>query len=196
VRFDRSRIDDPARAEAIVRTLTACAQPSRIWDDGHVLTVDLDAVSAAMLHRKDLRAIPVAALHVTASPAAADARLAFDGDETTRWVSGRPQAGDEWIRIDLDREHDVAAVRLLLGDATVADYPRELVIESVDGDRVQTLYRGRPLGPLMRGILTDASRPAIDVPLPGNRTRTLRLRQTGHDPTLAWSVHELTLFER
>ena len=36
--------------------------------------------------------------------------MLVDGDPATRWLSGRPQAGNEWIRIELDRPRELAEV--------------------------------------------------------------------------------------
>ena len=54
---------------------------------------------------------------------------AFDGDTSTRWLSGRPQAGNELITIQLDQPTDVSHLRLTVGRLSFGDYPRHLVIE-------------------------------------------------------------------
>jgi hypothetical protein len=70
-----------------------------------------------------------------------------------------------------------------------------LVIESaISGDDFQTLYEGTVLGALMRGLVRDEA--AMEISLPPNRTKALRIRQTGRTLVWFWSIHEMTLWER
>jgi hypothetical protein len=132
-----------------------------------------------------------------ASDAADRLPLAFDGDGDTRWLTGRPQNGDEWIRIAFDRARDVSAIELQTAARSFGDYPRELRIESVGEDDVtRVLYQAPMLVPYGRTLARGAAQPALSVNLPPNRTRTLTIRQTGHTQRWFWSVHELAIFER
>ncbi len=123
--------------------------------------------------------------------------LAFDRDVDTRWLTGRPQNGDEWITIAFDRTRDVSAIELQTASRSFGDYPRELQVESVgeDGNRM-VLYRSPMLIPYGRTLAQSGSQPTLVVNLPANRTRTLTIRQTGRTRRWFWSIHELGIFER
>jgi len=119
--------------------------------------------------------------------------LLFDGDPDSRWLTGRPQSGDEWLALDFDRPRDVAGVRLQLGARSFGDYPRELAIE---GAARRLLFRGSVLPQLARGIIANGDYPFIDIALPPNASKTLRLSQRGSAHTFFWSIHELQVMER
>src|SRR5262249_24176260 len=76
------------------------------------------------------RRVPPASIVVRASDSSDRLPFLFDGDRDSRWLTARPQSGDEWLTLELDRPRDVAAVRLQLGTRSFGDYPRELVIEN------------------------------------------------------------------
>jgi hypothetical protein len=163
---------------AWVFTLRAAASPPA--PDAPVLTI-----------------VPPAAFRAAASHEPARLPLAFDGDVESRWLSGQPQSGSEWISLSFDRPRDIAIVRLVIGRWSFFNYPRELVVESSEsGTEFRELYRGAVLKDLCLGLLRSPAFPAADIALPQNRTLILRLRQTGHATTPYWSIHELTIFER
>ena len=144
-----------------------------------------------------MRAISPASFVATSSHASDRLSRAFDGDIETRWVTGERQSGDEWIDIAFDHPRDVARVRILTGDRSIGDYPRELVVEAVEGAGApRTLYRGTIVQQLARGLIVDPRRGPIDIPLPPNQASHLRIRQVGRTRIWFWSVDELMLFER
>jgi hypothetical protein len=123
--------------------------------------------------------------------------LALDGDLESRWISGQPQTGDEWLRVELDRPRDVANVRLGLTRRSFGDYPRRLVIEcSEDGETYSVLHDGSVLPRFVLQIVRGGQITPIDITLPPNRTTVLRIRQTGRTRTWFWAIHELDLHER
>ena len=135
--------------------------------------------------------------HAEASDASDRVPMLFDGDADTRWLTGRPQAGDEWIRIVFDRPRDVSGVELQTASRSFGDYPRELAIDSRGEDGVSsTLFHSPMLVPFGRALAAGGPQAAIGVSLPPNRTGTLTIRQTGRTRRWFWSVHELLLFER
>ena len=135
--------------------------------------------------------------HADASDAVDRLSLAFDGDGDTRWLTGRPQNGDEWIRIAFDRARDVSAIKLQTAARSFGDYPRELLVESLGEDGVRTvLYQAPMLVPYGRVLAENRPQPSLVVNLPANRTRTLTIRQTGRTRRWFWSIHELAIFER
>jgi hypothetical protein len=136
-------------------------------------------------------------MHVTASLASENARRAADGDPRTWWDSTIPQRGDEWVRIDLNRERDLVAVQLQLPTDDLGVYPRHLRVEceADDGTRVE-VFSGSVLAHLMQSLVREPRRPAITLTLPPNRTRALRLYQAGQTRHAHWSVVEMAIWER
>jgi hypothetical protein len=122
--------------------------------------------------------------------------LLFDGNRDSRWLSASRQTGREWIEIELDGPRDVGHVRMQTAERSFADYPRELTIEAVEPAGTRTLFSGSVLPQFARGFLVDHAYPVIDVVLPPNRARVIRLRQGGVTNELFWSIHELELLER
>jgi hypothetical protein len=139
--------------------------------------------------------IPSSAIHAQASHSPDRLPFLFDGDLDTRWLSGPPQSGDEWISLRFDRTRDVAAIRLQIAERSYGEYPRELAIDSID-EGGSTLFRGSVLPALARGLLADGKHPAITLFLTPNRSRELRLRQLGKAGRFFWSIHELQVWER
>lgn len=138
-----------------------------------------------------------AEFHADASDATDRLPLAFDGDGDTRWLTGRPQNGDEWITVQFDRPRDVSRIELQTASRSFGDYPRELLVESTREDGARSvLYQARMLVPYGRALAQGGPQPAIVVSLPSNRTRTLTIRQTGRTRRWFWSVHELAVWER
>ena len=135
---------------------------------------------------------------ITARASDSEDRLPFlfDGDRDSRWLSARPQSGNEWLTLDLDRARDIRLVRMQLGTRSFGDYPRDLAIDAVDGPTTQNLFHGSVLPQLAVGIIADGDYPFIDIVLPQNWSKTLRLSQHGSVRTFYWSTHELQLFER
>ena len=122
---------------------------------------------------------------------------AFDGDTSTRWLSGRPQTGNESITIQLDQPTDVSHLRLTVGRLSFGDYARHLIIESTaDGRTWETLHNGRGFERLLLGAVPVDRFSFMDFPLPPNESRLIRLRQTGNTPMFYWSFHEVELWER
>jgi len=136
-------------------------------------------------------------MDATASVASEHARNAADGDPRTQWDSTIPQRGDEWIRIGLDRERDLVALQIQLPPDDRGVYPRHLRVESEaeDGSRVE-VFSGPVLAQLMQSLIREPRQPAITVTLPPNRTRALRLYQTGQTRHAHWSVADLAIWER
>jgi hypothetical protein len=149
--------------------------------------------------------LPVPAATAAISPSAFQAHASqsedrlpqlFDADPDSRWISGHPQTGDEWVELTLDREHDVHLIRMQLGTRSFGDYPRLLEVECTEAGGRRVLFHGSVLPQLAAGIVRDGDYPWIDIVLPANRSRSVRLRQVGAAHTFFWSIHELQLRER
>lgn len=113
---------------------------------------------------------------------------ALDGDLSTRWSSGKPQAGDEWFQIDFGTTVAVSSVVLDMGeDAAVQsylDYARSYAVS------VSDVSEDLEATPLAEG---DGMAPLTDISLPGAPEATgryLLIRQTGQAADW-WSIHEL-----
>ena len=139
--------------------------------------------------------IPSAALSLSASDNRSGMAQAIDGRRETRWLTGRPQDGTEWLRVDFDRPRDVATFTVAV-ERSMTDYPRDLeVVSVVDGAEGPTLFRGSVLGALGAGVLANPEHPNAVLTLPPNRSSGLLLKQHGQAPSWFWSVDELTLHE-
>ena len=143
----------------------------------------------------DLRELPISISQVTTSHRNDRWPMAVDGDRDTRWLTGERQRGNEWIEIRFDREQDVGLVRLGMQNRSLGDYPRGLMVESVGPQgMVRQLYHGGVMAQLLQGLVRDSQWITVDIPLPSNQTRILRLRQTSSTRTWYWSIHELSLW--
>jgi hypothetical protein len=122
--------------------------------------------------------------------------LLSDGDIETRWITGTPQGVGEWLELRLKEPRDVRRIRIETPPRGLVDYPRRLVVESVDArGRARVLFNGTVLQRLIESLALDDRRAPIDIDLPTNMTAILRLRQTG-ETRWFWSVYELSLWER
>jgi len=84
-----------------------------------------------------------------------------------------------------------------MGRRSNADYPRGLVVAaSEDGLTWRALFDGGILPLLGVSIAREPGTPGIDVVLPPNNARLLRLRTTGETRLWYWSVHELRVWRR
>ncbi len=151
----------------------------------------------AELSNAPWRAVPGERFDADASDRADRTGFALDADPNTRWISGSRQEGDEWFDVILDQPRDVSRLRMLLAGSH-GDYPRGLEITAFgsDDETPQLLFRGSILPQLAVGLLADPLRTPIDVDLPPNVTRRLRIRQTGTTRSFQWAIHEIGLWER
>ncbi len=192
----RGRFEDPAVETALMRELEG--------DRGQVVARNDFDRTAVFTLREDrpaddpegLRPIPVSAIHARASHAPGRLPLMFDRNRDTRWLSAGRQTGREWIEIEFDAPRDVARLRMQTAERSFGDYPRELAIEALEPTGTRTLFRGSVLPHFGRGFIVDHAYPVIDIALPGNHARAIRLRQLGVTDELFWSIHELELLER
>ncbi len=84
-----------------------------------------------------------------------------------------------------------------MADGALDGYPRGLVIESSDnGEAFRSLYEGDVVTQLVQGRVQHVGKTPIEVILPENDTTILRIRQTGQTSDWAWSIHELSIWQR
>ena len=117
----------------------------------------------------------------------------IDGDETTRWISGGPQRGAEWLGVELAAVADVTGVELVLGVYRM-DFPRELVIElSTNGRDWAPVWRGSTAGVALRAALENHADLPMRFTFAPQPARFIRLRQIAEDLNFHWSVVELRI---
>jgi hypothetical protein len=122
--------------------------------------------------------------------------LMVDGDVETRWMTGQPQVGNEWIEVRFDHPTNVARLRLETASRGLLDYPRRLTIESIDAaGRTETLFDGTVVANIIEALAKDEQRAPIEFGFHDNSSVALRLRQTGSSQSW-WSVFEVALWER
>jgi hypothetical protein len=145
------------------------------------------------------RGRPVTGVKVRVSHEPDRAPLLVDRNPETRWLTGKPQTGDEWIEIHLDGEQLVGGVRLEATRRSVGNYPRRLLVESSDGTSGWVIHHdGGVLAKFALGLASEPARAPIHVPFAeGTRARVIRLRQTGATASdWFWAVHEIEVYAK
>jgi len=110
---------------------------------------------------------------------------ALDGDLTTHWSSGKPQAADEWFQLDFRQTLVVSSIELDLGtdssDASYDDYPRGYFVR----------LSATPNDETADVVASGAGKtPITHINLKGAAGRYVFIRQTFTDAH-SWSIHEL-----
>ena len=124
--------------------------------------------------------MPLAHATATASPDAADAALAVDGDASTRWSSGAAQAPGQYLQVDLGTAEAFRQVAIDSGD-NLGDYARSWTLTaSRDGRIWHTIGSGTGTGQLT----------TVDT---RTTARYLRVTTTG-DAGSWWSLADLRLY--
>ncbi|HVJ17458.1 MAG TPA: discoidin domain-containing protein [Polyangiaceae bacterium] len=96
---------------------------------------------------------------------------------TTRWTTGKPQSGDEWLQIDFTTTVSLTQINLQQSDTYGNDYPRtfNVIVSDTPGDVSGTV---RASGSGQAGVTTT-------ITLPGLTTgRYLLIKQLGS--SLSW----------
>jgi hypothetical protein len=183
----RKWFEDDALADAMRSSFSDVVGPPSA-EFGESTIVDLGETSDA----PTAPATEVPRELLTVSAFRGDAAAMVDGNPRTRWLSGSPQDGTEWIEVGLASTLPVTGVRLLLTGRSLNDYPRTLAVDvwSSDG-RVETVVASSVLPQLGAGLRAAPATPAIELRWSARPVRMLRLRQTGRSARWYWSVHEL-----
>lgn len=185
----RKWFEDDALADAMRTSFSDVVGPSPA-EFGESTIVDLGETSDAP--PAPATEVPRELLAVSAFRG--DVAAMVDGNPRTRWLSGSPQDGTEWIEVGLASTLPVTGVRLLLTGRSLNDYPRTLAVDvwSSDG-RVETVVAASVLPQLGAGLRAAPATPAIELRWSPRPVRMLRLRQTGRSARWYWSVHELDI---
>lgn len=121
----------------------------------------------------------------TATASAGNAALALDGDDTTRWTTGTPMNGSEWLRVDLGAISRFNRVTWNYTDFAGGDYARAFHVEvSLNGSTWTTVSTGA-------GSATSTVTTADFAPV---TARYVRVNQTGSAAGDWWSVGEFNVF--
>ncbi len=189
-RFDLDGLVDAVESSGVV------AGPARRFNDALAWSL-APAAARPPADESALVRIPVQDMAVSASHLPERLGAAFDGRLDTRWHTGRPQEGGEWVRLSFPREIDAGRLVILTPPGGVGDVPRDLEIasEAGDGSRI-TLYAGSFTPFLIRGLAGPAPGSPAVIDLPSNLSRSLWIRQTGRSARWQWAAYELQAFER
>jgi mono/diheme cytochrome c family protein len=122
---------------------------------------------------------------LTSSHKPEDCIKAIDGDESSRWTSGKPQVPGMWFQIELPAETEIAGL-LLDYSKSSGDYPR--------GYTVQFSPDGNTWGePVLKG---EGGRSDTELLLPKPvKAKFIRINQTGEAKGTFWSIHELQVLK-
>ena len=189
--------EQPARIRAAMRTASDQIVAERQFDRTVAWQLADAPARPGPPPMEALPRIDPASVTVTASHTPDRLQYLFDGNVETRWISGTRQTGHEWIEIRFEQPRHVGRLRMETSPRGLVDYPRHLVVESIDDHgRLQRLFDGSVLSPLIESIVRDDRRAPVDIDFAANRTAILRLRQTGQTHRWFWGVHELTIWGR
>ena len=107
-------------------------------------------------------------------------------DETTkRWSTGKGQAGDEWMQIDLGVSAAVRQLTFTLNEDDAEDYPRIYQLKISD----KPLDFGGPIRASGSGLVAQTLTFTLAEPVVG---RYLLVLQKGKAANYWWSISELT----
>ena len=127
---------------------------------------------------------------VDTSCAADMARLAADGDLSTRWECGNQTQGQR-ITLDLGRPVTIAGVSPAVGPFDY-DAPAHLEIDvSESGHEWRNVWRGLTYAQSLTGALQDVRRHEVPIGFDPVEARYVRLTQIGDKTNYYWSVAEL-----
>ena len=106
---------------------------------------------------------------------------AFDGNITTRWTTGKPQAGGETFTIDMGVSQSVG--RVVIDDTTnPTDFPAAYALEISTNNTSFT------------SVKTGTGAMVTDIEFAPAMARYVRVRQTGTTPVAWFSIDELLIY--
>jgi hypothetical protein len=140
-------------------------------------------------------ALSLAGCDVTASHASDTARRAVDASRATRWVSGPPQDGTEWLSIVCPETRIVTGLDVMFSLRSLGNYPRRLLVErSSDGATFEPVFDGSILAPLAVSLTAEGQHPYARLALPPGTFKAIRLRQTARaERPSFWAVDDLVV---
>jgi aryl-phospho-beta-D-glucosidase BglC (GH1 family) len=106
----------------------------------------------------------------------------FDGNASTRWTSGSPQAGGEWFQVDMGSNQTFNQIVLDSGSSSPGDYPR--------GYTVQVSHDGNSWTQVAAG---QGANEQLPINFPAVSARYIRITQTGSSGSW-WSIGEVNVY--
>jgi hypothetical protein len=177
-------------AAALRRASPSIVRSGRTLDFTTVVTLDRQAVA----EQPPLDpALSMAGCDVTASHAGDTAARAIDASRDTRWVSGPPQDGTEWLSIACPETRILTGLDVMFSRRSLGNYPRRLVVErSSDGTTFEPVFDGSILAPLALSLTAEGQHPSARLALPPGAFKAIRLRQAARaERPSFWAVDEL-----
>ncbi len=173
--------DAGGRLKALVAALpSAAALGSDSGGDWFLLPSVPAAPVSAGLDELEIR-------RVRTSSRADAAALMLDRNPQVGWHSERKPGTNDQVDLEFGQPVTVSELELSLGPWT-GNYPRDLEISTVAGDRVTPVWRGSVAGLALRAALTAKDIP-IRIPLPAPVvTSALRLTNIWRDNNPDWSI--------
>jgi hypothetical protein len=197
--FVRPRVFfDPAIATRVIDTLARDDSVSERGRFGDVIVWEIGGRAALEpADSSGLERLPARSFTLAASDNPGGLSLMTDERLGTRWLTGRPQDGSEWLTIEFDRPRDIARIEFTMHARSVIHFPRWLEIAAGGGAAGgETVLYQRPfLRELGLGWRLSPEAPTASITLPPHLMSRLHLRQRGQAPQF-WAVDELVLWER
>jgi hypothetical protein len=117
------------------------------------------------------------------SHSAGSAASNLTDNSVTRWTSGKPQAGDEWLQIDFGAVVNLRRINLQQGTDSANDYPRSYAVY-LSNTPLDSSGTARATGSGTSGVTTTIILPSVAS------GRYLYIKQLGTSLSW-WSVEEL-----
>jgi HEAT repeat protein len=141
------------------------------------------SAEADLALKKIKEALLSKSLKATASRDNRNARNALDGNQSSRWSTGRPMKPGDWFVLDLGAESNISGLTLDTRNSS-NDYPR--------GFEVYVSFDGGSWGkPVVTG---KGTKPLTEIKFGKPvQARFIKIIQTGSSDSWHWSIHELKL---
>jgi hypothetical protein len=130
---------------------------------------------------------------VSASVNTGATRLAIDGQKETRWDTAGPQQPGQFFEVDLGQTVTLARLSLGLGSSEF-DYPRGYRVDVSEDGRAWTVAAEENEAFIDIRAYLRPKNLSLDIPLPNVPARIVRIINTGEDPVLFWSIHEIEIY--
>ena len=121
------------------------------------------------------------------------ARLAIDGQKETRWDTAGPQQPGQFFEVDLGQTVTLARLSLALGSSKF-DYPRGYRVEVSSDGLTWTVAAEKDEALVDIRAFLRPKNLSLDIPLLNVPARIVRIINTGEDPVLFWSIHEIEIY--
>jgi hypothetical protein len=139
--------------------------------------------------KADLQPLSKARWTVHSNKKRQKAKYAIDGNIQTRWESGHQKKGD-YFELDLGQVHVVEGISLKLGDKP-RSFPRGYRIEfSLDGKTWTEVIEKKLTRLPIRAFLKPEEL-SVDIHIPRQEARYVRITNTGEHDVYNWSIFEI-----